>query len=234
MADVLEPEGTWEGTPGFDVDQRSRGRGQLWTRREPKPFAAGARVAAFLAAQRRLAELQATILKDRVRDLKLRTASRRGEAVPADPWPCSPPWVVALIAVLIFAMVRDAMNARGLVVAGFSAPPSFAARGMSGDVLAGDLTSRIAAVDRFTNANSLTRSDDVRAAGADSVKLEIPQTGVSLDDVARFLRRRLGLRGKPERRPPGRRRRRVASRSSWRWIAWTRSSFAARNRTWMA
>jgi tetratricopeptide (TPR) repeat protein len=96
------------------------------------------------------------------------------------------------VIVLFGLMVRDAMGARGLVVAGFSAPPSFAARGLSGEVLAGDLTSRIAAVDRFTNANSLTRSDDVRGAGAEAVKLEIPQTGVSLDEVARFLRRRLG------------------------------------------
>jgi tetratricopeptide (TPR) repeat protein len=94
--------------------------------------------------------------------------------------------------VILGAMVRDAMGARGLVVAGVTAPPSFAARGLSGDVLAGELTSRIAAVDRFANASSLTRSDDVRAAGGDSVKLEIPQTGLSLDEIARFLRRKLG------------------------------------------
>ncbi|HEY2356706.1 MAG TPA: hypothetical protein VGH86_04595 [Phenylobacterium sp.] len=89
-------------------------------------------------------------------------------------------------------MVWDASRANGLVVAGFSAPPPYAARGLSGEVLGNDLTNRIAALARFTNANSLTHSGDVRADGGESVKVEIPQTGVSLGELARYLRGWLG------------------------------------------
>ncbi len=89
-------------------------------------------------------------------------------------------------------MAWEASRARGLVVAGFSAPPSYAARGLSGDALAADLTHRIAARVRTTNAVSLTRTDGVRADGGDVVKVEIPQTGVSLGEISRALRGWLG------------------------------------------
>ena len=185
MADVLEPDGTPEGAPGFEAG--AAGIAVALDEARADPSLRG-EVAAFLAAQRKLTELQAHNLRHQGRDLKLRTAS---DAVKLSLQALVLAAALGLV-ILLALMVREAMGARGLVVAGFSVPPSFAARGMSGDVLAGDLTSRIAAVDRFANANSLTRSDDVRAAGADSVKLEIPETGVSLDEVARFLRRRLG------------------------------------------
>lgn len=185
MAELLEPEEAPEGVAGFEAG--AAGVAVALDEARADPSLRG-EVAAFLAAQRRLAELQAYNLKHQGRDLRLRTAS---DAVKFSLQTLALGAALGLV-VLLIAMVHEAMGARGLVVAGFSAPPSFAARGFSGDALAGDLTGRIAAVDRFVNGNSLTRSDDVRAAGADSVKLEIPQTGVSLDEVARFLRRRLG------------------------------------------
>jgi hypothetical protein len=90
-------------------------------------------------------------------------------------------------------MAWEASRANGLVVAGFTAPPAYAARGLSDEVLATDLTNRIAALVRATNAGSLTRTDDVRGDGADAaIKVEIPQTGVSLGEVARYLRGWLG------------------------------------------
>ncbi|MDB5435614.1 MAG: hypothetical protein JWR47_1871 [Phenylobacterium sp.] len=185
MSEMLEPERSSEGA--LSSETGSVGVAVALDEARHDPSLRG-EVAAFLAAQRKLAELQARQLNGQVRDLKVRSLSDlvklalQGLTLAA---------ALALIVVLV-AMVNDAANARGLVVAGFSAPPSFAARGMSGEVLAGELISRIDAVHRFANANSLTRSDDVRGDNADAVKLEIPQTGLSLDDLARFLRRRLG------------------------------------------
>jgi tetratricopeptide (TPR) repeat protein len=185
MAEAIEPEGMRETESVLGAGAVGVAVALDEAREDPS---LRAEIAAFLAAQRELTELQARNLKDQVGDVRLRTAS---DFVKLSLQVLTLAAALALI-VLLGAMVHDATGARGLVVAGVTAPPSFAARGLSGDVLAGELTSRIAAVDRFTNASSLTRSDDVRAAGGESVKLEIPETGLSLDEVARFLRRRLG------------------------------------------
>ena len=185
MADVLEPEGTPEGEAAFDTS--AAGIAVALDEARAHPSLRG-EVAAFLAAQRTLTEDQRRRLKAQEGDLRLRTASDwvklglQGLTLVA----------VLAVAAMLAVMIRDAMNARGLVVEGFSTPPGFAARGLSGDALAADLASRIAAVDRFANANSLTRSDAVRGGEKDAVKLQIPETGVSLGEVDRFLRRQFG------------------------------------------
>ena len=51
---------------------------------------------------------------------------------------------------------------------------------------------RIATIRRAANEHSITVSDDVRSGGADSLKVEIPETGLSLDQVERFLHQSLG------------------------------------------
>jgi tetratricopeptide (TPR) repeat protein len=89
-------------------------------------------------------------------------------------------------------ILRDAINDNGLVIESFSTPPDLATRGLTGQALAEDLAGRIAAIRRLANANSVTVSDDVRSGGADALKVEIPQTGLSLDEVDRFLHAQLG------------------------------------------
>ncbi|HEX4159608.1 MAG TPA: hypothetical protein VHY79_14150 [Rhizomicrobium sp.] len=97
-----------------------------------------------------------------------------------------------LIAVLIAAAVWNARQADGIVVDTFSVPPQFVQAGMGGDVIADDLTNRVAAVRDFANAHSIAHSKDVRNERDEEIKVEIPDTGISLAEVSRYLRAWLG------------------------------------------
>ncbi|HSM97031.1 MAG TPA: hypothetical protein VLT91_13370 [Rhizomicrobium sp.] len=84
--------------------------------------------------------------------------------------------------------IWSASQADGLVVDTFSVPSSFAANGVSGNVVADDMTAKIAAIRDFANENSLARSNDVSEDHARDVKVEIPATGVSLADAWNYLK----------------------------------------------
>ncbi len=185
VAEGRGPEGAEEAEPAFDT--AAAGIAVALDEARSEPSLRG-EVAGFLAAQRSLILMQKHHLKTQFTQLRLRTI---GDAAKLALQVLSLAAALGVMAAFGL-MVHDAMAARGMVVAGFSAPPSLAARGLTGEVLAADLTNRISDVARVTNAYSLTQSQDARAESADSVKLEIPETGVSLNEVARFLRHRLG------------------------------------------
>lgn len=98
----------------------------------------------------------------------------------------------ALIVVGIGAAMWNASQADGLVVDSFSVPPSFVTAGITGDVVADDMTNKIAAVHDFANEHSLARSKDVREDRSQEIKVEIPETGVSFAEAWRYLRQWLG------------------------------------------
>jgi tetratricopeptide (TPR) repeat protein len=100
--------------------------------------------------------------------------------------------VGALVVVGIGATIWNASHADGLVVDSFTAPPDFAAHGVNGEVLATDLTNHIAAIRDFANARSLARSGTVQQDSSQDIKVEIPDTGVSVGEVWRYLRNWLG------------------------------------------
>ncbi len=86
-------------------------------------------------------------------------------------------------------MVWTAGRADGLIVEPFSTPASLAERGLSGPVIAAEVLNQIARLDReANNLQSIAISD---SWSADS-RVEIPQTGVSLDELDRLLRRQFG------------------------------------------
>lgn len=95
-----------------------------------------------------------------------------------------------LVAAALIALVWDATRYQGLVVQALAVPPDLAARGLTGDVMAGDLLDRLVAMQEQT--------DSVRAPGSyaidwgDSTEVEIPQTGVSIGELQRSLRGWLG------------------------------------------
>jgi tetratricopeptide (TPR) repeat protein len=97
-----------------------------------------------------------------------------------------------VIVVAVAAALWNASRAEGLVVDSFSVPPALAQAGVSGDVVADDMTSKIAAIRDFANENSLARSNDVSEDRTQAIKVEIPDTGVSLAELWRYLRRWLG------------------------------------------
>jgi tetratricopeptide (TPR) repeat protein len=100
------------------------------------------------------------------------------------------------VGVLIVAGIGVAMwNARqadGLVVDSFSVPPALASTGTTGDVVADDMTDKIGAIRDFANDHSLARSKDVRQDRDQDIKVEIPETGVSLAQAWRYLKQWLG------------------------------------------
>jgi tetratricopeptide (TPR) repeat protein len=100
--------------------------------------------------------------------------------------------VGAAVVIAIGAAVWSASQAEGLVVDSFAVPPQFTQAGMGGDVIAADLVQRIAAVRDITNARSIAHSKDVRLGRDEEIKVEIPDTGISLGEVSRYLRSWLG------------------------------------------
>ena len=100
--------------------------------------------------------------------------------------------VGALLLGAIALAMWEASRAEGLVVDAFSVPPAFAASGVAADVLADDLTTRFAAIRDFANEHSLAHSTDVNQEGNQDIKVEIPETGISLTQAWRYLKLWLG------------------------------------------
>ncbi len=141
----------------------------------------------FLASQTRLVDDQRHHLRIQLRQLGLKIAADRLRLLLQLFTVAAALGLIALVA----SVVRDAMADHGLVIESFSTSPGLAARGLTGEALADQMLARIEAIRRTANANSITVSDDVRAGGSDSIKVEIPETGLSLDQVDRFLRHTL-------------------------------------------
>jgi tetratricopeptide (TPR) repeat protein len=95
---------------------------------------------------------------------------------------------LALAAGVAF-LVWNAANSNDLVMDSFQVPPELAARGLSGAVVAAKLSDKITAMQVGTTSTRPPRS---YANGlSDGLKLEIPETGVSLAELDRFLREKL-------------------------------------------
>ena len=99
-----------------------------------------------------------------------------------------------VLALLVGAarMTYEALSDHGLVVEDFTVPVDFAARGVTSQALAEDLANRVAAVRAAANLHSLTYSNEVRAEQDSALKVQIPETGISIDELERFLHRWLG------------------------------------------
>ncbi|WP_411287959.1 hypothetical protein, partial [Phenylobacterium sp.] len=99
--------------------------------------------------------------------------------------------VVGLVAAVgLGVMAWSAAHDESMVVRPFSAPPSWTARGVGGDVLAGRYTDHIVSLQQSA-AKGFLSVQTLRSA-SDEVRLEIPQTGVSLGDIQRALTAWLG------------------------------------------
>ncbi len=98
---------------------------------------------------------------------------------------------LAVVIGLLVAM-WNASQARGLVVQAFTVPPQLAATGLTGDVVADDLTDKIVAIRNIADAQSVGRSEDVQQDSGEDIKVEIPETGISVAQAWRYLRAWLG------------------------------------------
>ncbi len=96
---------------------------------------------------------------------------------------------LALAAALSW-MALDAARANGVVIKPFSVAPDLARRGVTGEVLASEL------LDKLTDISDRSQaSNGVGAFGAgwgQNISLQIPETGLNLGEIDRFLREKLG------------------------------------------
>ena len=96
---------------------------------------------------------------------------------------------VALIGV-VAVMAWQAHEDHGLVIEAFSVPPDLAQRGLTGQVVATQFLDQLSAMQSQTDSARPARSYQNDWSG--DVKVEIPDTGVSLGEVGRWLRQWLG------------------------------------------
>jgi len=98
--------------------------------------------------------------------------------------------VLLAIATGIGIMVWNAARAEGLIIESFSVPPSLVEKGLTGQVVASRLEGRLSWIANLTAA---VRPPTSYAHNWDNdLKVEIPDTGISIGEAYRFLRAWLG------------------------------------------
>jgi tetratricopeptide (TPR) repeat protein len=98
--------------------------------------------------------------------------------------------IFSAIGVGLAVMIYDAFTSRSVVVDAFKAPSALAARGFTGDVVAAGV------LDGLQKLQDATRSADkslnTTSAWSSDVKIEVPETGVSIGEINRLLHQRFG------------------------------------------
>jgi tetratricopeptide (TPR) repeat protein len=99
--------------------------------------------------------------------------------------------LVALVLMIAAgAFVWSAARSDGLVIEAFSVPPDFAQRGLTGEVVAGKVLDRLQTFQAQTQSNRAPSS--YANNWGDDIKVQIPETGVSIGQLNRYLRQWLG------------------------------------------
>jgi tetratricopeptide (TPR) repeat protein len=98
--------------------------------------------------------------------------------------------VVGAVGVGMSVMIYDAFASNTVVVDVFKAPPALASRGLTGDVVASGVLDGLLKLQAATR----TASKGLTATGAwaTDVKLELPETGISIGEISRILHERFG------------------------------------------
>jgi tetratricopeptide (TPR) repeat protein len=141
-------------------------------------------------AQTEVLHLQAHELKH---ELKLRHWSLRVRHI-SDVMKLSFEIAVAFIVLTIAAAIGfeiwDAAHDDGLVIEAFQVPPDMAARGLTGQVVAGQLLDKLTAMQNATQ--SARPAQSYANNWGNDVKVQIPDTGISIGEFNRYLHNWLG------------------------------------------
>ena len=104
------------------------------------------------------------------------------------------PVFAALIATVLGAgaalMLSDAVNSHSVIVDVFKAPAALASNGLTGDVVAGELLDELTRLQAATRSNAAKRRLDNDWSG--DIKVDIPETGISIGEIGRLLHQRFG------------------------------------------
>jgi tetratricopeptide (TPR) repeat protein len=98
--------------------------------------------------------------------------------------------VILLVFVGVASAVWSAATDRGLVIEAFSVPPDLAARGLTGQVVAAQLQDKLTAMQGETA--SMRAASSYQNNWGNDIKVQIPDTGVSIGEFNRYLRDWLG------------------------------------------
>ncbi|MGC1304185.1 MAG: tetratricopeptide repeat protein [Caulobacteraceae bacterium] len=98
--------------------------------------------------------------------------------------------IAGFVALSLVAAAWSAANDHGLVVEPFSVPPDLAQRGLTGQVVAKQVLDRLS--DLQAQTTSMRAANSYQNNWGEDLKVEIPETGVSLGEVRRYLREWLG------------------------------------------
>ena len=145
---------------------------------------------AFLRDQRRLINLQAEHLHEQ---RELQTSRLRWGRF-SDRMKAMLQVMTAMVGLslagAVAAMAWQAHLNHGLSIAPFSVPPDLAARGLTGQVVAARVLDRLSELQAETITGRPASS--YAENWGDDIKVEIPETGVSLGELNRYLRQWLG------------------------------------------
>jgi tetratricopeptide (TPR) repeat protein len=87
-------------------------------------------------------------------------------------------------------MIRDAVTSRSVVIDSFNAPPSLAADGLNGQVLASGLLDVLTRIQAASRSNAEHRN--LSNAWTNEISIDVPETGISIGQLERMLKMRFG------------------------------------------
>ncbi len=87
-------------------------------------------------------------------------------------------------------MVWDAVHSTGLIIEPFAVPADMAAKGLTGKVVASQMQDKLALMQDATDSARPTQSYENN--WGDNIKVEIPDTGISIGELQNFLKGWLG------------------------------------------
>jgi len=142
---------------------------------------------AFLRNQNSLIDIQKHHLHEQFKNLRLNIWEKRMGLLLR----IATGFVGLIIAAGLTYMIWDASQSSGLLIEPFSVPPDLVSRGLTGQVLASQILDNLIAMQNDTATTRPNRSytNDWDKSG---IKLDIPETGVSLTELDDFLREKLG------------------------------------------
>jgi tetratricopeptide (TPR) repeat protein len=98
--------------------------------------------------------------------------------------------LATVIGIGIAIMLRDAIQSRSVVIDPFDAPPSLAADGVNGKVLAAGVLDVLTRIQAATRSNAEHRN--LSNAWTGDIAIEVPETGISIGQIERVLKARFG------------------------------------------
>jgi tetratricopeptide (TPR) repeat protein len=98
--------------------------------------------------------------------------------------------VATVLSIGALIMVRDAVEDHGLVVEAFSVPPGLSQDGLTGEVAATRFLDKLQAMQTATTSER--PADSYQYNWGSDIKVEIPETGLSLREFSKLLRDRFG------------------------------------------